>query len=905
LTLRGRLGDLEEGIRVSEKAVDCSSPDSPDLPILLNSLGIGVSDRYVRTGRLEDMEEAIRIYRRAVECTPPDSPELPENLNNLANGLSDRFARTGSPEDLEKTIRVYRRSVQCTPPDSPEVPRHLSNLANGLRSRFVHTRRLDDLEEAIRVRQQAVALTPANSPELPRHLNNLAAVLSARFACTGRLEHLEESIQISQQVVARTPPDSPELPMYLTSLGTGLNVRQRLSGRADDVEEARHAYQRACELGRDSNPAAVIISGRCWGDWASDRCAWEEAVTAYREALSVVDRLLRDQILRTDKESWLRDAQGMTERMAYALAKVGRAEDAVVALETGRARLLAEALEHSRRDLELLPQSGHTDLYQSYRNASETVQNLQQADRAAGAPSGSPLAVPAHADRHQAIQAARETLDAAIAGIRQVAEFEDFLVAPTWDHIQRTVTPETLLVYLVITSAGSLALIVRKDAGGSDASPQRKQEGCSEDGTCPDRPQSNSCTATDILWLDEFRKGDLNLLLVERSDGEVTGGYLPAQLERSDWLRASLDESLPLLGAKLLGPLAVALRSSLQVGPKGPARLGSGNAGEGTDQVPSGGRDLPHIVLIPTGRLSLLPLHAGRYVLDGRDVCFLDEFTVSYAISATALAKARQESRARSDTQLRLVGVGNPLPESSEAAEDRPGGLPFAQAELESIADMLPDGAACAFYEHNATRQSLLDALPGANLVHLSCHGRFRADDPLESGLLLADGELTLRDIIAAGFTALAATRLAVLSACQTAIHDFAKLPDEAIGLPAGLTQAGVPAVLGTLWSVNDASTALLMVRFYELLLQKHLPPPVALHLAQIWLRDATNAELDAYLSGHETIALARQSQSERMPLSAVHALLSQVLKGDPNERPYSHPYYWAPFVFYGAEDSL
>jgi hypothetical protein len=116
------------------------------------------------------------------------------------------------------------------------------------------------------------------------------------------------------------------------------------------------------------------------------------------------------------------------------------------------------------------------------------------------------------------------------------------------------------------------------------------------------------------------------------------------------------------------------------------------------------------------------------------------------------------------------------------------------------------------------------------------------------------------------------------------------------------LTQAGVPSVVGTLWSVNDASTALLMVRFYELLLQDKLAPPEALRRAQCWLRDATNADLDAYLSHHEAFALARQQQAERMPLSAVHTLLGPVLKGDPNERPYAHPYYWAPFVFYGAE---
>ena len=60
-----------------------------------------------------------------------------------------------------------------------------------------------------------------------------------------------------------------------------------------------------------------------------------------------------------------------------------------------------------------------------------------------------------------------------------------------------------------------------------------------------------------------------------------------------------------------------------------------------------------------------------------------------------------------------------------------------------------------------------------------------------------------------------------------------------------------------------------------------------------------------AYLSRHEAIASARQQQAERMPMTAIHMLLGQVLKGDPNEQPYAHPYYWAPFVFYGAEEAV
>jgi CHAT domain-containing protein len=90
--------------------------------------------------------------------------------------------------------------------------------------------------------------------------------------------------------------------------------------------------------------------------------------------------------------------------------------------------------------------------------------------------------------------------------------------------------------------------------------------------------------------------------------------------------------------------------------------------------------------------------------------------------------------------------------------------------------------------------------------------------------------------------------RLVVLSACQTAVHEFQNTPDEVIGLPAGFMRSGVPGVLACLWNVDDLSTALLMARFYELHLQGDpegpLPPVRALRLAQRWLRDIKAGEL-------------------------------------------------------------
>jgi hypothetical protein len=46
-----------------------------------------------------------------------------------------------------------------------------------------------------------------------------------------------------------------------------------------------------------------------------------------------------------------------------------------------------------------------------------------------------------------------------------------------------------------------------------------------------------------------------------------------------------------------------------------------------------------------------------------------------------------------------------------------------------------------------------------------------------------------------------------------------ARLPDEAIGLPSALLGAGTAAVLGTLWPVDNLSTALLLSLYYACLL--------------------------------------------------------------------------------------
>jgi len=296
------------------------------------------------------------------------------------------------------------------------------------------------------------------------------------------------------------------------------------------------------------------------------------------------------------------------------------------------------------------------------------------------------------------------------------------------------------------------------------------------------------------------------------------------------------------------------------------------------------------VTLIPTGRLSLLPLHAAKYIKGDQMLAFIDEFTVTYTPSARTLEYC-QEILARLSNDLpTLLGIGNPLPQSSLIPS-----LIFARPEVEEIALLFKTPK--ELYETEATRASVEEALNTATYIHFSCHGYFNAESPLDSGVLLSNSEpLRLRDLIIKH--QLKNTRLTVLSACQTAVSDFVNLPEEAIGLPSGFLQAGSAGVIGSLWSVNDLSTALLMIRFYQEHLRNMASPAEALRRAQLWLRSVTNAELAELFNLYRRNPSGTQS---RITYETAQASFLEYTLAEPGTRPFADPYYWAPFVFYGA----
>ncbi len=291
------------------------------------------------------------------------------------------------------------------------------------------------------------------------------------------------------------------------------------------------------------------------------------------------------------------------------------------------------------------------------------------------------------------------------------------------------------------------------------------------------------------------------------------------------------------------------------------------------------------LVLMPMGGLQLLPLHAAWRLVDGAPRYWLDDFETSYAPSAFALRVSRQRARAADTRAALIAGV---------SAYQRQSALPFTRIEVEHIAEQF---GVLPLLDAAATPDAIKKGAPGAAYLHLSCHGAFAwGDDPLNSALYLADeAALRLADILALKLTA----QLVTLSACETGVPDLRQSPDEYVGLPAGFLQAGAAGVVSSLWSVNDLSTALLMIRFYENHLQRSQPPAQALRAAQQWLRDATSAELAHTFAAYRAAAPASAARMAAADAEKHFTDFSSAMQ--PKERPFAHPYHWAAFGYYGA----
>jgi CHAT domain-containing protein len=309
------------------------------------------------------------------------------------------------------------------------------------------------------------------------------------------------------------------------------------------------------------------------------------------------------------------------------------------------------------------------------------------------------------------------------------------------------------------------------------------------------------------------------------------------------------------------------------------------------------------VIFVPHLYLHLLPLHA--LPLSSEEY-FLDKFPkgVSYAPSCQLWRVTQNKAKTLSDSPFRhLFAIQNPTDN-----------LEFTDIEVETIA--------AAFHpryilkKNEATAQALKESpnaehFRDANWLHFSCHGYFNFNLPEKSALQLAASEsplpadaetsrylrvsenagidlkkcLILEDIFQ---LSLPNCRLVTLSACETGLVDGFNTSDEYVGLPSGFIRAGAASIVSSLWAVDDFSTALLMIKFYENLQTETQNVSIALNSAQRWFRQVTQRELLQWLDGTNMEARQKEKVKERLE------------EYDSEHKPFEEPAFWAAFCAVG-----
>jgi CHAT domain-containing protein len=421
----------------------------------------------------------------------------------------------------------------------------------------------------------------------------------------------------------------------------------------------------------------------------------------------------------------------------------------------------------------------------------------------------------------ESLRVARRVLDDVVGEIRGVPGFEDFLAQPTFATVAQAAA-RTPVIYLAPAEVAGLGLVVRGERVDPVDLPELTAEAV--------RGRVHDC----FHAYQAFRRSR------DRSS-------------RAAW-RVALDEVTRWLWEVAVGPVL---------------------------DVATGASEL---VLVPCGRLGLLPLHAawkpapdapsGRHYL-------IDEAAITYAANARAYATCA--ARAREAVGRRLLVVADPGPEA---------GVPLPDTRAEAGAARAAFADAVVLAGEDAVLDDVAREMTTAGVLHLGCHGAAVLNDPLRSHLLLAGGaRLELDRILRMRLQA----RLVVLSACETSLPGIV-LPDEVVSLPTGLVQAGAAGVLATMWITGDRDPAIHMVEFYRRWAGGG-SPSAALAATQRWLRDITLGEFER---AWEEALDTRQSW---LPTAFGEQVLNAVLEHPegPGARPWSGIDTWAAFALTGA----
>jgi len=697
----------------------------------------------------------LGAYTKALECLER-SLELATNRMDSAATLASIGTVYAALGSYEKALEYYERAVAL----QEQIP-YLSGLAKSLASIGAVHSDLGSHEKALEYLGRALEI--AEDPDDVAEVLRKTGIVHARLGSHAKaLECLDRALKLYEQTGNRS--------WLQVTLGSAGGVYAALGNDA----EAQAHYRRALELSREFRAAQQAMWATALGRLLAGRLGKpREALPLLEEAIALLEAQREDARGFSERDQMtffdMLRSGGAFEGMARAQLALGRADDALLYLERGRARGVLDLLERSRFD----------PLAEASRRAREQGDEARTKEIAdvAGALEEADREVTRLTNLYEG-QRAAETVP------------EDVVLAT---HRERVATLEAREALL-----GRRARLVRDLLPvGAPATPASLQLGLS--------PKER------MLFYAFDASGGL-LLVVPPRGGEIRG-YVLTWPDGAAVGEESLAVAIDACVAAMRGGRGESRGIVLAEGAGGTPRRDLFAA-----LVPADLRDeilgLERVYVIPHGPLHRLPFE----VLEvGKRRLWLDAGPpVVYGYSGSVLQWCRKRRDAQRGTKPLhdVVALGG-----AEYAPPLPP-LPGSKREVESIRDAFGRESTVGLLGREATAGRLFDLAPKARYLHLATH--LIADRTVgfgQSRLLLTpegdEGWLTLHDVLEHWRDRLSGCELVVLSACETHKGPFHK--DEGpYAMSLGFLYAGAPAVIGSLWRVDDESTADLFADFYR-----------------------------------------------------------------------------------------
>ncbi|KAJ3515904.1 hypothetical protein NLJ89_g1464 [Agrocybe chaxingu] len=799
--ITGAPEDLDNSIEYCLKAMEHSPPNNQNTGIYAAHLASALAERYQKSGRLDDLESAMKWIEVAILKFGKDHPKAPWHLHVHST-----------------TVQVFRRVNSTDEPELLERQQQFSILYQDL---FSQSRDLQHLMLALEVQQTVVDLTPGDHRYASDHFSTLAAIHSQIYEHKGGVEHREAVMKWNHAALDSANPDDPERHYYNFNLALQYYNRYTRLKDPEDLEVSLKLGNEALKLIPQDHPRIVR-----YHDVVAEASAErynllhklpdrDKSLESFRRSVQasngdpkLVWRVMRKwaEFAHLHKLPECIDAYGTGYRVLPELFWLGSditsRHETLVKFEvaTVTTKAIAACIEYKQleRAVEFVEQSLaltfqqlldlQTDLsalkekFPGYASMLETISaDLQKiAITTQTQPRPGPSA--SRSSQWDLQRKLAMERDALLKIIRELPEFENFLLPVPLQSLRHAADRGPVVIINCSTKICDAVIMLQ---GGKLV--HIRLRGLSV---------NNVARQSDKLRMALRQYGIHSRNVSSHDDIDRAGRRVVSKQVNGE---AIIRDILAWIWSLIVSPVFTVLKENGIVG----------------------GR----LWWCLTGPLTYLPLHAAGPP---------NEFIQSYTSTLGALLRARSSPPRSKEITVTAVGL-------SEFNKGGVSHLPKVFEEIEALRDVAGESRTSVFMNSDATLEKITDLLPQSTWLHLACHGQQgNAQDPLKSGLLLYEGrKLELETIVN---TAIPNAEFVFLSACETAMGDV-DLTSESLHLAGGMIFAGFKAVIGTLWSINDADGPVVARIVYSHLFQDGKEPDVsdaaeALHLAVKHLRE-------------------------------------------------------------------